>query len=110
MGGIKINGSELYTRMVLRADKDGKHDELMHTVWDNTPWMVEAYTGSIDNFGRYREIMNWCRENFGEEAWPIHGKSGDWHCGGATVMGWTWIGFKTEEMMLKFIDKWRNED
>lgn len=93
--------SELHQRQIANCD-----DELMHQVWDGTPWMVDAYTGSISNEGRYREMMEWCRDEFGPEAWPIHGKPGDWHCGGATVFGWTWMGFAAKDMMEKFIERW----
>ena len=92
-------GSDIYQRLIAPVD-----DNLMHKVWDGTPWIVDAFTGPIDNYGRYREIMDWCRGEFGDEAWPIHGKPGNWHCGGATVNGWTWIGFANEEMMQKFIE------
>ncbi|MCZ4284601.1 hypothetical protein O4H29_07100 [Marinobacter salarius] len=95
-------GSDLYQRQIAECE-----DELMHKVWDNTPWMIDAYTGSISRDNeRYQEIMEWCRDQFGPEAWPIHGKPGDWHCGGATVHGWTWLGFATKEMMDKFAAAW----
>ena len=83
-------------------------DELMHQVWDATPWMVDAITGGI-NSDRWREVMEWCHEQFGPEAWPIHGKAGDWHTGGATISGRTWIGFATEQMMERFI-VWQNKE
>lgn len=94
-------GSDLYKRQIFDCD-----DDLMHKVWDGTPWMVDAYTGSISDGDRYREIMQWCRDSFGPEAWPIHGKDGDWHSGGATVCGWTWMGFKTSDMARKFCEAW----
>ncbi|HET8792079.1 MAG TPA: hypothetical protein VFM75_12800 [Modicisalibacter sp.] len=92
-----VMGSDLYQRQIAECG-----DELMHRVWDGTPWMVDAYTGSPDD-DRYREIAEWCRDNFGPEAWPIHGKPGSWHSGGAIVMGWSWMGFRTREMMNAFI-------
>jgi len=96
-----MEGSDLYQRQIAPSE-----DELMHKVWDGTPWMVDAYTGSISNTGRYREIMEWCQEHFGPEAWPIHGKPGDWHCGGVTIDGWTWMGFRTKGMMERFCKAW----
>ncbi|WP_278366920.1 hypothetical protein [Marinobacter salarius] len=98
----ELDCSELYQRQIAECD-----DKLMHKVWDGTPWMIDAYTGGMARGDeRYREIMEWCRDQFGPEAWPIHGKPGDWHCGGATVMGWTWLGFATKEMMDKFAAAW----
>lgn len=28
--------------------------------------------------------------------------------GGATIHGWTWIGFATEDMMTRFSERWQN--
>lgn len=95
-----MTGSELYQRHI--APKD---DYLMHQVWDGTPWMIDAYTGSCAD-DRFQEIREWCTAEFGPEAWPIHGKPGRWYSGGATVFGWTWMGFETEEMMRRFIERW----
>lgn len=99
-------GSPLYQRTMSFADEDSDRGLLMHKVWDGTPWMVDTYTGSISNAGRYMDIMDWCREKFGDEAWPIHGKVGNWHCGGVTVHGWTWLGFATQEMLASFCEMW----
>ena len=96
-------GSALYDRFI-RHDRD----ELMHKVWDGTPWIVSAYTGGPMHT-RWREIMDWCDEQFGPEAWPIHGHAGNWHTGGATVDGETWMGFATEEMMNRFLAAWPNK-
>lgn len=96
-------GSALYHRQITERGND-----LMHQVWDGTPWMTDAYTGSIENDGRYGRMMRWCRDHFGPEAWPIHGKPGNWYSGGATVLGWTWMGFRTREMMEQFLEAWGN--
>lgn len=100
-------GTDLFRRTMAWADanEDEERAELMHKVWRGTPWMVNAYTGNVYD-GREREVMEWCRENFGPEAWPIHGKPGEWHRGGATINGWTWMGFATEEMMNQFCERW----
>lgn len=103
---LNVDGTDLYHRNMEWAESNGDRGKLMHQVWDGTPWMVDVYTGNIENFGRFREIMEWCREQFGPEAWPIHGKPGAWHSGGATVMGWTWIGFATEDRMERFRERW----
>lgn len=94
-------GSDLYQRQIADCD-----DELMHTVWDGTPWMVDHYVGGFYTDGRREEIMHWCTEEFGPEAWPIHGKAGNWHSGGAIIFGWQWMGFATEEMMQRFVERW----
>jgi hypothetical protein len=87
------------------ADEEGgERGALMRKVWEKTPWMVNAYTG--DPYIREIKMLRWCQENFGPEAWPIHGKPGKWYRGGATVNGWTRMGFETEAMMNKFCETW----
>ena len=80
-------------------------DPLMRKVWGGTPWMIDVVTGNIDS-DRYQEMRDWCNVQFGRESWPLHGRFGNWQFGGATVMGSTWIGFATEEMMKRFEERW----
>jgi hypothetical protein len=94
-------GSALFSRAMAEAD------DLMRSVWAGTPWMLEAYTGGPDD-ERWEQIAYWCENQFGPEAWPIHGHVGKWHRGGATVNGFTWMGFATEEMMNQFQAAWPN--
>lgn len=102
-------GSPLYHRMLEYDYGDPETLALMHKVWDGMPFMVNAFTGPCaDNLDR--EIRDWCHDTFGPEAWPIHGKPGDWHRGNATIYGWTWFGFKTREMLQQFSDAWEVED
>ena len=79
---------------------------LMVKVWEGTPWMVNAHTGSVQDSV---EIRQWCRDRFGDEAWPIHGKPGDWQFGGVTIHGWTWVGFATEPMLDEFCNTWETK-
>lgn len=95
-------GSALHSRVIAPS-----LDPLMHKVWDGTPWMLDAYTDSV-NTDRWYDVMQWCQSEFGQEAWPLHGIEGQWHVGGATIHGWTWIGFATEEMMTRFSERWQN--
>ena len=101
-----IGGSELYKKVVIRAEVDDRRGRLMKTVWSPTPWMVDVFTGSTSNSGRYAEIMDWCREKFGQESSPIHGVDGTWHCGLATIHGFTWMGFATKDQMEAFCERW----
>jgi hypothetical protein len=96
------HGSALFLRAIVPADG------LMVKVWQGTPWVVEAYTGGFDD-PRSREIQDWCRDAFGPEAHPIHGMAGNWHRGGATINGYTWLGFATEKMMNAFEAAWPNQ-
>ena len=98
-------GTDLYRSALAFNDDDPERQALMAQVWRDTPWMVDAYTGSHDTDRRH-DLMEWCREQFGPEAWPIHGLPGQWHSGGATVDGWTWMGFATEARMRQFMERW----
>lgn len=79
--------------------------ELEHKVWDGTPFMVDWFTGPV---AHERDLLmrQWCRHHIGDEAWPIHGKRGRWHRGGATVYGWTWFGFETQAFLDAFMTAW----
>ncbi len=88
-------GSALYHRVMEQAD------DLMRKVWSGTPWMTEVYTERCDSL-LDGAIRDWCYEQYGPEAWPIHGHAGKWHRGGATINGFTWFGFETEAMMNGF--------
>ena len=98
-------GTDLYRSMLAFEYGDQELRELMAKVWSGTPWMVNAYTDSPDS-GRWRAMVEWCREQFGPEAWPIHERHGQWHSGNATVHGWTWMGFTTEDQMRRFMQQW----
>jgi hypothetical protein len=85
--------------------EDAKRWELTMAIWQHTPFMTNCRTGSPGE-NRWREIMTWCRDHFGDECWPIHGRPGDWQTGSATVHGWTWIGFKTADQLEEFQAAW----
>lgn len=100
-------GTDLYHRTMDFDYGDGERSEIMHKVWDGFPWMVNAYTGGYsNNRDREHEILTWCYEHIGEQASPIHDKPGRWHRGGATVNGWTFVGFAHKEDMEKFEARW----
>jgi len=101
--------TDLYKRIIQYAEKKESVDGLAleKKVWDPTPFVIDVYIGkrnSIDD--DEQDIREYCIENFGKESWPIYNKPADWYRCGATVDGWTWFGFKTEQMMLKFISDW----
>lgn len=90
---------------------DPEHLALEHKVWDPTPWVIairSPYPDSSSASFKAGDVdrlthMDWLYRNLGDESRPIHGKPGDWQFGGATVDGETWLGFRTEEMMRRFI-------
>lgn len=101
--------SDLYRRVTAWNEQQGDAERLKlhHEVWDGTPWMCDAYVGRESRDDRRdREMRLWCRAELGDEAWPLHGKPGRWHFGGATVDGWTWVGFDSEHHMRKFLAAW----
>ena len=96
----------LYRDYILANNPDPT--DLQRKVWDGTPWIVDVYTGGSANVDRDRSIILWCADHFGEEAWPFtdEPRAGRWKRGGATVFGWTWYGFDTEEAMNEFRAAW----
>lgn len=97
----------LYDAYVAKGeDSNDEREALMFEVWSPTPWIVDVNTGSMSDMDRYYDILSWCNKMFGPESYPIHGKNGDWHHGSATINGWTWMGFKTKELMDTFIKQW----
>lgn len=95
------DGTDLYQRTLAFDYADKERADLMRKVWSVTPFMVDCLTGG-PNDDSFRRIMQWCRDNIGAEAWPIHGREGEWQSGSATVFGWTWMGFRTEEQLDRF--------
>jgi hypothetical protein len=93
-------GSDLYQHIIAwsLANLNTYQHELTLKCWEDRPWMVSLYTGSCGEDRDY-DIRTWCREQFGEEAWPLHGRWGRWYRGGATVYGWTHFGFSSRSMM-----------
>lgn len=97
-------GSGLYLRVIA---PDESFDRINARVWSGTPWVVNTFVGGpLD--GRRREISTWCRDRFGEEAWPFgeRPRPGRWKRGYAYVFGWMWIGFSTEAEMQEFVAAW----
>lgn len=94
-------GTPLYERMLNFSYPDAERGKLMREVWGGTPFMTNCNTGSADE-RRMDQIRTWCRQRWGDEALPIHGRAGRWHVGGATVFGWTWFGFESADMLCEF--------
>lgn len=100
-----------YRAIMAYWEDDQRHLELEHKVWDPTPWVIDVRSpypdgspasfrvGDVDR----RTHVRWLRDNIGTESWPIHNAPGDWYFGGATVCGETWLGFRTKDMMDRFI-------
>lgn len=109
-----MTGTPLYQRTMARAEAGDLacEPELMHQVWDPTPWMIDVYLGDQCEGppGHDREhdhaMHEWCRERLGDEGWPIHGHPRRWYTGGVTVDGWQWWGFDTEDAMQAFKQAW----
>jgi len=98
--------TELYRSIIDWNARRGEDDvRLAHEVWDMTPWVVDVYEGPRRGEG-YKERMQWCRDKFGDEAWWPSARKGGWQRGCATVDGWTWWGFDTEEKMNEFVAAW----
>ena len=103
--------SALYHDIIAWNEKQGDAERtaLAHRVWDGTPWMVDWYGGRVDE-ARTRAMIEWCYEKFGEQAWWPSDRPGAWQRGSATVDGWTWWGFDTEDKMREFMAAWPKPD
>ena len=99
--------TELHQRVMTYDYKNEKTTELMRFVWQGFPWMVDAFTGSMMS-DRDHEMREWLEKQLGQEASPTHGIEGRWQRGGATIYGWTWIGFVEEADMLAFQEQWQD--
>jgi hypothetical protein len=98
-------GSRIFKTVIAADFGDAERNDLMRKVWAPTPWIVDCRTDSAGT-DRSRDIMDWCRDRWGDECWPIHGRPGRWQRGSATVFGYTWFGFETEAMMNDFAAAW----
>lgn len=103
-----IEGTALFHRTIEFDYGDQRRNDLMRKVWEPTPWMIDARTGSPGD-ALEREVLDWCRETFGPQASPIHGRPGRWQRGSATIYGWTWFGFAAREEMAQFTTRWECE-
>lgn len=103
--------SDLYRRVMAWNDEQGMPDRtaLAHRIWDDTPWMVNCYSGSVGD-DRCRSMIEWCFRQFGDQAWWPTGRPGAWQRGSATINGWEWWGFDTEDKMLDFMAAWPKPD
>lgn len=99
-------GTPLHDRIMSNAH-DVVNPELMREVWRGHPWVIDAFTDSPQSL-RCRLMLEWCRLHLGDEAHPVLKMNieGRWQRGNATVCGWTWMGFRTEEDMLSFARAW----
>lgn len=87
-------GSAAFHRLMEFNYGDEERAKLMRDVWSVTPWIVHVRTGAVNGDLSF-EIMNWCRDNLGREASPIHGRQGAWQRSCVTIDGWTDYGFAT---------------
>lgn len=112
-GGVgMISGTDIFRRAIDAAMYDGDEEraELMRRVWEPTPWMADVWTGGLSHeFGREQEVREWCTAHFGPECFVIGGRDGKWQRGNATINGWSWMGFATDEMLNEFMAVWGTE-
>lgn len=102
-----MTGTDLYRRIIEYDYGGQERADLVRKVWESTPWVVDAYTGSWTSDPERRiAIREWRTDRFGPAAWPIHGRPGRWYEGSVTVHGWTDMGFDTEEAMREFEEAW----
>lgn len=101
--------TDLYRRILAFDFGDAERSTLMRKVWQPTPFVVDVWTDGV-NSTRYRDLLQWCFDELGAPCAVIHGCSGRWQLGGATVHGWTWFGFAEEADMVRFLARWPAPD
>lgn len=102
-----VLATDLYRSIILWNEARGAEDvALAHEVWDMTPWVVDVFDSPSRDNARRMDMMLWCRDRWGEQAWWPSGRKGAWQSGSATVDGWTWWGFDDEAKMIEFATAW----
>lgn len=104
-GSVPVMSTPLHKRTIAYDYGDADRGALMRKVWEPTPWMLDSFTGRCGE-ARERDILHWCYDTFGDQASPIHERAGVWQRGSATINGWTWFGFSTEQQMHLFATQW----
>ncbi|MEQ8511530.1 MAG: hypothetical protein RLN67_13820 [Algiphilus sp.] len=99
------NGTDLHRRVLAHDHGSESRNELVRRVWADHPWVIDVQTDS-PGCDKYREMCEWLHDRFGRQASPIHSIPGEWQFGGATIDGWTWLGFAEKADMLAFIEAW----
>lgn len=76
----------------------------MREVWEQTPWVIDVETGSVVSDVAFN-MRKWLVARLGKQLFPFGDKPwvGEWQFGGATVNGWTWLGFSKEADMNAFM-------
>jgi hypothetical protein len=79
--------------------------KLSEEQWGPTPWMIDVFFGHSNSYDNTEEmkIKSWLYHNLGPESSPMHGKEGLWHRAHVTLHGWSWVGFKTEDLLRRFL-------
>ena len=102
-----IPGSPIWEGMKDDSKEYFGKESLLAT-WASIPWIIDVYVGMDYPVNRREQEMDiWCTEHFGR-ALTMFNKKGKWGHGHATIHGWTWRGFATEEMMNQFQEQFPN--
>lgn len=66
--------------------------------WTPTPFMIAVNVKDHDV-----EIMRWLQSHYGPESSPMHRHEGVWRRSFVTMADSCWLGFKTEELLARFV-------
>lgn len=91
-------GNDFFHEKIRMARHEFK--EINYEVWQHTPFMLDVMDDNLRH-----EIRNWCNHEIGSEAFH-HSDKGAWRTGNVTMKGRTWYGFKTAELLNKFVEKY----
>ncbi len=89
-------GNELFQSLKTKVPE--KFRQITIDEWSPTPFMTD-----VNLFGREDDIMRWLRITLGVQSSPMHGIKGSWRRSFVTIKCHSWFGFKTKEMLDKFL-------
>lgn len=95
-----------YRDMMEQDYGDPKTSALMEKCWKPTPFVVYAFAGDRD---RQEAMRRWCYREMGERCSPIHDQPGLWTDGSATLFEWCYFGFASQELLDRFLSRWRDD-
>ena len=83
-------------------DTSGEFAEINRKTWSPTPWVIDVFIPTDES---KHVIRNWLIYNFGPESEPSCEVKGSWRASFVTVHSFCWYGFKTEDLMNRFLAK-----
>ena len=75
-----MSGDELYGHGIAKRQDQHPQPNTLQEACGAASFGVDAYTGRAPEC-RIEDMRKWCHDHYGPEAWPVLGKTGEWHSG-----------------------------